>query len=383
MRARVVQLSGLDPGELARWQDLADRAIEPNAFLDPRFLEPSSRLRDDARDTRLLFVEDGDELLGVMAFAVVPRKIRGLPVRAVTPRIPVLSEESERWYPLIDPDRASETLEALLLGLSRLDLPGYLDLDCFPADGALNDALFAAAASAGVPIVERGSEEFAFLYPDPTAGTAADPSSLIALDALSTHSRKNFARLLRGLERELGGAPSLIDRGEDPSSIDDFLALQAAGWKGDSTSGGGFAYRVSGREPWFREVTSRFRAAGRLSVHSLVYEQTTLYMAVTYRSGEREFGVQDAYDERFARFRTGTLGRLAVMQRFLSQPDAAQFDPDLNPRYADSTHVYPHRRRFSSYLLATGGALPRSVVSALPVLRQVRDALTREGRQRA
>ncbi len=164
MKARVAALSGLDPGDIAKWRSLADRALEPNAFLDPRFLVPCSRLRDDARDVRLLLIEDGAELLGVMAFAVVRRKIRGLPVRAITPRIPVLSEESERWYPLVDADRAAEVLEALLMGVRSLGLTGYLDLDCFPADGPLNDALFAAAASAGVPIVERGSEEFAYLY---------------------------------------------------------------------------------------------------------------------------------------------------------------------------------------------------------------------------
>lgn len=380
MKARAAALGELEPDTVRQWRRLADRAIEPNAFLDPRFLVPSGHHRDDAKSTQLILVEDGSELLGVMAFAVVPRKIRGLPVRAVTPRIPLLSEESERWYPLIDPKRPAETLEAMLRGFRHLGLPSYLDLDCFPADGALNDALFLAAEAAHVPIVERGSEEFAYLYcpsTDETAIQADGASALLSLDGLSQHSRRNYGRLLRGLERTVGGELSIEDRGDDPAAIDEFLDLQAAGWKGDASARGGFAFRTSGNDQWFTDVASQFREDNLLSVFELKHETTTVYMGVTLRSGGRRFGMQDAFNESFSKYRVGTLGRLAMMRYFLREPKAQEFDPDMNPRYADSTRIYPHRRRFASYLLAPRGMFPKSVVGALPIIRRARDRLKR------
>lgn len=373
LTARVLALADVTPRELTSWRELADRALEPNAFLDPNFLIPSGTHRAEARGARLLVVEDQSRIVLLMSFAIVKMRIRGLPVQAITPRMPLLSEESERWHPLVDPDRPVEALKALLRGIPKLGLPSYLDFDRFPADGPLRDALFAAAKQARVPIVERGREDYAYLYQHSAHPDAASthPNHFVELSVLSTRARNNLARI----EESVGGTLTLVDRGEDPAAIEQFLDLQAAGWKGDVTSGLAYAYRVSGNAAWFTDIADRFRADHRLSVFALQHGSETVYMAVHLHSGGTEFGMQDVFDERFASFRAGSLGRRAVMRRFLSDSLERQLDPDMNPRYAGSTQEYPDRRSFASFLLAPGGAIAKSVVGALPLARRIRDAV--------
>ncbi|WP_146340756.1 hypothetical protein [Nesterenkonia sp. NBAIMH1] len=77
----------------------------------------------------------------------------------------------------------------------------------------------------------------------------------------SASTRRRARRAREALERRFGGELSLRDRGDDPQAVEDFLALQAAGWKGDASKKGE-AYQVTGRAEWLREVTDKFRSRG-------------------------------------------------------------------------------------------------------------------------
>lgn len=380
MRLRIATLAELGRSDLERWRHLADQAIEPNAFLDPRFLAPGGEPHPEAADARAVLVEHGDELRAFLPIHEAPRNIRGLHTRVVTPAIPFLSYYTPRYYPLVSPDRPSETLEALLRGMRRLRLPDFLDFEGFPGDGPLVDALTDAAAAAGVPMVERGSLDYAYLRrtdePVPSGAPTAPSPVQLSMEHLGASSRKKYAQHLRQLQRHSGTPLELTDRGDDPAAIEDFLDLQAAGWKGD-ISRGGAAMRTLGNDRWFTQVAEAFRADGRLSVFTLSGETGTVYIQVALRSGRGLFAAQDAYDETLATFRPGSLGRIAVLRNSMTDTPADFFDPNTHPRYAESSKLYPHRRRYVSYLLAHHGAVAKSVVGAIPALRRVRDRIAR------
>jgi Acetyltransferase (GNAT) domain len=376
VRARIAGLGQLDHRDIERWRDLATRAAEPNPFLEPYFLVPAAHHRQDAESTQLLLVEDDTELLAVMAFSPVKRSIRGVPINAITTGTPLLVTESERWHPLVDATRAVEALECLLDGARRLSLPSFMDLERIPADGSLAQAWYLAAASAGVPIIERGGQDYAYVYrrdePKPTEVIREASALRLRLDHLSHRTRKRFSHSLRDLEQRIGGELTMVDRGPDPDALDEFLRLQASGWKGDVSRGGG-AFLVTGQDRWFREVTSSFREDGRLCVFLLKAGADTIYASVRFRSGNGLFAVHDAFDETYAEFGAGGLGRLSVISRSMVDYPVDFYDSSMNPKYVDSTHLYPDRRRFVSLLLAPRGVLPRAALRAVPVLRNARD----------
>ncbi len=379
MKTRITTVGELGGSDFDRWRELADRALEPNAYLDPRFLAPGDRPTVDVQSTPLLLVEDGDTLQALMPFDVLRRSIRGIPVHALTPGIPFLRHLTPRYFPLVAAERAPEALEAMFHGMTSLHLPDYLDFEGFIGEGPLGEALFAAASAARVPLVERGGQEYAFLRrtdetkPLPNAPSGPRPARP-RMGHLGSSSRKKYGQYFRGLEHHNGEPISLVDRGNDPDAIEEFLNLQAAGWKGDVSRGGG-ALRLNGHDGWFVDAAEAFRADGRLCVFTLTGASGTMYMQVAIRSGDGLFAAQDAYDEGLARFRPGNLGRLTVLTHSMTDTTAEFFDPNMHPQYVDSTQLYPHRRRYVSYLLAQHGAIPKGIVGSIPTLRRVRDRI--------
>ncbi|MBW4032533.1 MAG: GNAT family N-acetyltransferase [Acidobacteria bacterium] len=379
MKARVIALTEVTPSDIERWQQLAQRASEPNPFLEPFFLASAGRYREDAQSTQLLLVEDGSQLLAVLAFEKMKRRIRGLPINAITTGTLFLRTESERWHPLVDATRAAEAIECLLGEARRLHLPGLIDLERMP-EGPLTEAWYLAAEAAHVPIIERGGQEYAYVHRTdetrPEVPLLDSAPVQLRLEHLSHRTRKRFSRSLRELQHQFGGELSLVDRGPDPDALAEFLRLQASGWKGDLTRGGG-AFLVTGQDRWFKDATASFRSEGRLSVFLMTAGTETIYSAVRFRSGNGLFAVHDAFNEDFAQYGAGGLGRLAVISRSMIDYPVDFYDSSMHPKYVDSTHLYPHRRRFVSLLLAPRGGVSKAVLRALPTARRLRDRFAR------
>jgi hypothetical protein len=386
MHTRVVVLGDLSADELERWKSLSARAIEPNPFMDPRLLSPNGHPHADGIETRLLIVEERGVFLAVMAFQLADRRIRGLPMHVVMSSTSFLFNVTARHYPLVDATRPVDAVEGLLHGLRAHGLPGLLDLISVPKNSPLEHAFFAAAASMRIPVVERGQLDYAYcrrsdaeVSPELQSATKNSSGLRVAglkMNHLSTSTAKRYRHRYHALERHTGGAVTMTDRSDDPAAIEEFLELQAAGWKGRADRGGG-ALRIVGYDAWFVETTTAFRADNDLSVFSLGSEMGTLYMAVALRSGGGLFGAQDAYDENFAQFSTGALGRLATLEYTMSNTTASFFDPNMHPKYVQSTQLYPDRRTYSTLLLATHGGLSTAVARSIPALRRLRDRIVR------
>ncbi len=384
MRARTVALDTVGTLDLQRWRELAQRAIEPNAFLDPRFLVPDGVPQNDMRQKRFLFVEDGDRLLAVMGFEETTRRVFRIPMRVQTF---ASWDYSTRRYPLVDPDRPVEALKVLLRPPRNLRLPRVLDWEFFPGTGPLNDAFLRASAALRIPVQEGGSLDYAYrVLPGQQLGPeghshASGPSTVrparIDFEHLSDRKRRRFERNFRELQHELGEV-EISDRGNDPEAITEFLDLQAAGWKGDAARGGN-AFRISDDEAWFIKLTDAFRADGDLSVFTLSTATTTIYMSVALHAGDGLFGAMDAYNEEFSRFTAGVVGRLARLEYAATELRAQFFDPNMRPSYVESTKLYPDRRRYTRYIVFSRVPFARLALrlSALLRARRPDDTSTR------
>lgn len=356
---RVVRPADLSSGEVEAWRDLAREAVEPNPFLEPEYVLPVVRHLPGGDRVMLVVAEDGGRFTGVMA---VGRRGRVGPLLRPTlsTAASAVTDHVGFMPPLVTADRAVETIVAMLrfLHSQRPTMPGILNLVHLPGSGPFEAALVAALDEAQMPWHEADVRKDCVVL---RRSGAVD-----RVQELSADRRKSVRRRRRALERELGAELRLVDRGGSPGAIEDFIRLEALGWKGDRARHGNAYALFDGGVPWIRDVVQDFGSQGRAPLLALMAGETTVYMQILLRSGSTLVCVRDAYDERFAAHGPGVLGRLATIGFFDTCTDAAllttQIDPTQYPGVAD---LYPDRRRMASVTVATGGPLDRAGVRAL------------------
>ncbi|WP_164861488.1 GNAT family N-acetyltransferase [Microbacterium sp. CPCC 204701] len=358
--------------DVERWRALASRAVEPNVYLDPRWLLTSVREHPDAADLRLLFVED-DDLRGVLAYTV-ERAWADAPFRAVSTAGRFLATHAERHHPLVDPAASHAVVETMLTALPDAGA-GLAVLRKMPGDGPLWDALTASADSLRIPMLENIRRAAA--YSAATRDAVAPEDRLepdFELAHASSRSRKRTRGYVRALERDAGEL-RLLDRSDEPAFTEDFLAMQVAGWKGDAERGG-LAMRLDPvTERWFSRILTQFRADGDVCALELQGEEDTVYSTVSLRSGGVWAGFLDTYHDGYAKHSAGTLGRIAELNHLRRTSADQPFDPNLDPFYAASTNLYPDRRDRVDLILAPGGLRARALLGVMPRARAARDTL--------
>ncbi|HEY0214766.1 MAG TPA: GNAT family N-acetyltransferase [Cellulomonas sp.] len=378
MHPRLIPLSAVTDADVRAWQRLADAAAEPNAFLDPRFLVPARHAGRGAADVRLVVVQEAEEWLAVLAVttkSVAP----GVPLRATTTGGAFLTTYSDRHHPLVRTGRETEALEALLRAVPAVGLPALVQLQHFPAEGVLADSLAEVLARSRMLVHERrrAVSAFAARRTVPDAPVCA-PSTLgrvldlpLVVDHLGAGRRKDLRRRIRALERAAGGPLLLEDVSADPATDDDFITLQASGWKGDLAAGGAALGLDPSAQRWFRSLLDGFRRTGDLLALRLVAGGRTQWMGYTLRSGRACFGFLDAYCEQHRHLSPGAVGRLAELTHVLASTDARYLDPAFDARYAVGAQTYPDARTHVDLLVATRGMVAHSAVRAMPVARRL------------
>ncbi|TLP97033.1 GNAT family N-acetyltransferase [Nesterenkonia salmonea] len=343
---------------ISGWEDLAETAAEPNAFLDPRFLRPCASHLEEAEDVELAVVRDGNELVALHAFSDQPIQLRGV--------APVATSTSGRFFdqvmavrrPLISGTDPAGAATSLLQAMSLSERPGVLAMVGAPGEGKVAEAIRAAAVDCNMPRHTLSTFETAWyrrksVPPRKSAGARELVDIVAGQTYLSTSARKKMKQRLRAMERTFGPV-SLVDRSKDPLAVDDFLALENAGWKGD-VSQGGAAYAAESKSAWLREVAHQFRDSGHLYVNELRAGATTVYLAIELRSGDGVFALRETFNEEAAKFSPGLLGRVLVQNRILSIPGVQFYDPCMGEAAPEVQRLLPERRTHETYMLAVRG----------------------------
>lgn len=371
MHIRLMPLAQVSEHDVRAWQRLADGAAEPNLYLDPRFLVPARHRGGDSDEIRLLVVEDDGDWLAVLAVAI--RRIgHRVPLRAATTGGEFMAVHAGRHQPLVHAGRTVEALTALLRGTADVGLPGLVQLRRFPADGPLSDALAEVVAATSVRVHEYRRESAAFAYRTTASAHAPPPGAPetgppLATGHMGPSARKDVRRRARGLARDAGGPLALHDVSADPGVDDEFVELQAAGWKGDVDRGGDALRLDPAAERWFRTVTATFRARDDAMVLRLDAGGATQFLTYALRSGGAWFGFLDTYCEKHSKFSPGAIGRLAEAAHLATTTDAPFFDPAFGARYTTGALLYPHRREYVDLLVAAHGLAAQVVVRGAPL----------------
>jgi CelD/BcsL family acetyltransferase involved in cellulose biosynthesis len=358
--ARLVPLADLGERDLAAWRRLADGAAEPNPFFDPDFVLPAAAALGEAGEVALIQLGDGEEWVAC------------LPVR-----------QYRRWHRLPLPCLATWLHSYCLLGTPLL-APGR---EREALAGIVAAAAGAGAAFAGFEWVSGGGPIAAALAV--TAGPRAiefDRFSRATLERrpeddylegwVKSKDRRELRRRARLLGEELGGEPELVDRSEDGTAIDDFLRLEASGWKGRE---GTALASIPGHPEFLRETARRFGERGAFRLLMLEAGGQPVAGRCSYVADGVDFCFKIGYDEAFARFGPGRELELRMVERFHADPSLQMLDSCTAPDNELYNRLWRDRRELASTVLPAAGARGRVAVPAV----RAAIALRERRRQRA
>lgn len=350
------------------WRALCARAAEPNVFYEPAF----------ARAAAPVF---GADVGVVLVWSQAPRRLLGLfPLRRARRRyglpFPLLVGWTHPYAPLgtplVDRDTIPPTLAAMLDHVTSSDaLPPRLLLSYVTDDGPVARALDGVLAQRGGVQSLLGRHERALLLP---RGDGAEPE-------IGKRKRKELARQRRRLA-ELGTlAFERVDPADTARALDDFLVLEAAGWKGAARTA---ALNDTAVHRFVSEAVAGLAAEGKASVIRLLLAGRPIACGLTLTSGTGGWFWKIAYDETFARYSPGALLTLDLTHA-LTGSDLDFVDSCAVADHPMIDHFWRGRRTVSDRLIALSPGPAFALACRLEGLRRrivgnaksVRDAIRR------
>jgi CelD/BcsL family acetyltransferase involved in cellulose biosynthesis len=338
VKGRVISVRSITAADEAAWRALADGAIEPNPLYEPDCLIPAARHQTFGAEIGLAIAEEDGRW-----YACVPtrnvKRWHKLPYPMVTSQVRRMIYQGT---PLVDRERSVEAVRALLSGLAGARGARVFALQEI-TEGEVATVVRQAATALGLPWYDFETFERGFLVrqADHTRGST-----------LKSETRRNLQKKRRRLTRELGKEPEFVDRSADPAAIDDYIALEAAGYK----LGIGVAMTtVPGETEYFREMCARFAAAGRLHVLALQAGDASLAMDIWIRGREGEFMIKTSYDQRYSAYSPGLMLHIDAMVFFHEHSDAEWLETCTYNGNQLFLRIYPDRRRITSLFIVLDG----------------------------
>ena len=288
---------------LRAWNGLLDRCLEDNVFLDPAFcLTAASHLAPRERP-RFILVWAAGPAAERNLIAVCPVALPRNPLRRLA--TVWVHDLTALGVPLLDRDQAAKGLEALLAWMAE-GLPGRgaVLFEALPADGPTAAVLRRVAET-----TRRGRVVIRHWHRAVLCREGAPDRA--GLDALSTKAGKDARRQARRLA-DRGRLDYASLRGDLDGATDQFLALEAGGWKGRA---GTALLRVAAQAAFARTMIRRLGRKGRCRIERLALDEAPIAMAVVLSCGRTDYLWKIAYAEDLARFSPGVQLVLAFSER--------------------------------------------------------------------
>lgn len=358
MSARLVPLAELSATDLEAWRDLADRALAPNPFFDPDFVLPAAHGLGSYDRVAVVVTEKDGEWQGCQPVRRYNRWYR-LPLPCLTTwrhpycllGTPLLSEQSDG------------AMQAIAGEMSAAKGSAFAALEWLSAEGSIG-------------------EDVEELAPSPIPFESFSRAILIRrrqndyLDGrLKGKHRREFRRLARGLEEELGGELELVDRAGDPDALDAFLELEASGWKGREATA---LAADPDHAAFFREMAARMAERGALELFFLEANGRVAAAHCSLLAGGGSFCFKIAFDESLRSYSPGRELQLQLIDRFHDDGRLRWMDSCADPDNQLFNRLWPDRRQLQTVACRAQGPLGAIAPTAVRAL-----ASARERRRRA
>jgi len=370
--AAVVALDA--PGRhRGEWKALAKRALEPNIFYDPDFALPAAAALAPGKALRGVCVHTDEadrpaRLCGLFPFTLSRRW--GIPITAGVAFIHPYAMSSA---PLVGAGKQTQAVSAFLDWLERGgDAPAAWLFRFLPQDGALKEAFDAALAESGMRCRTFARYERAVLD-----GSRIDRGDFVA--TMSPKRRREYRRLRRKLDGCGVVTVTRASAAEDvPVAMREYLALEAAGWKGRCGTAAGLTRATC---EMFEAIAGGLGESGQIRVDALRLDGAPAAMAVSCGVGNSWWLWKISYDEAFAAFSPGVLAVLEVSERAIA--DGERYDSCALPGIPMIERLWRERRPYADMLIVPDrlGALG-DVVIQLESLRRQAEMAAKAARQR-
>ncbi|GLS45045.1 GNAT family N-acetyltransferase [Methylobacterium brachythecii] len=337
---------------LPAWRELARDPLVENLFFEAEFALAAADAFGGG--IRLLTVSDQPpEAPGARLLALWPCRV----VRRWGVPIPALMGWTHGFSifgpPLLARDEAAPALRALFDAPGHLGLPRRLLMPYLPLDGPFATLLNDTLARTGSRRADFWAHERGFL--DPAAGRGGTRDAYLGAQ-LSERKARQLGRLFRRISAEAQAEHEII---RDPNglaeALDDYVALESAGWKGRA----GTAVAKRPREAAFLAGLVRsYGAGGRMRIDRLRRGGRSLAVSLSLETGSTFWFLKIAHDETEAKNSPGALLVERVTRSLLADPRIIEADSCAPPNFSLIETFWGERRRLAHGLIEASGGDP-------------------------
>ncbi len=343
---------------LTQWGELAARALVPNVFYEPAFALAAAP------------VFGGDAGAVLVWSGTMPRKLIGFfPARVAARRygmkLPVLVGWTHPYAPLgtplIEREAAEPVIAAWLAYLAgSAKLPGLLLLPFLPEDGLFAASLAAILRRAQMPAAGFNRHARALLEPH------GDRSAYLE-HALGARKYRELRRTVRRLA-EFGAL--MFTAASEPAAVaaalEDFLALEASGWKGKAGTAAACDEEIRG---FVKDAVTALAAEHKVAINRIFLDGRPIAAAITLRSGDNAWFWKIAYDETLARFAPGVMLTAFVTEQLAEDATIARTDSCATADHAVMNRTWSERLPLCDVLIAVRPQAPFARAQRLERMR--------------
>ncbi|MBS0534508.1 MAG: GNAT family N-acetyltransferase [Proteobacteria bacterium] len=347
----------------AAWADLTTRAIEANAFYHPAWSRAVARHVKGQIGMRALLAWDGPakrRLIGLMLVAPAWNCLR-LPLPFFV-----------GWYayaplttPLLDRDHPEAAARALLTAARKAGAHAVM-LPAMAQDGTVAAALRAAAAPFGAAPRVFNAHERARLDATQDADEAAQ--------ALGSKKLKELRRQRNRLADSGDVSFKIAAPGaEADAALEQFLALEAAGWKGEA---GTALASKQGDIAFMKEALPAMVRDGTAQIATLSSGDKVVAAGVLLRHLNRAYFFKIAYDESVAKMSPGVQLTLDITRAMCADAQIDSVDSTAIANHPMIDHIWRGRQPVADLFLPTQSGKPAFALFAalIEMRRTLRDA---------
>lgn len=345
------------------WETLSNTSIERNVFFEPEMLLPALDVYRDAEPRVLL------------AYAKPRGKPNGEPVLCGLFPLAISSDQKqtrlrsfETWRypqaflttPLLRSDVGLETLEAFWRYLeAQKRAPLFVTFNGVNGDGPFQRLLIQFLQTTGSPSFVRSQHSRALFLPS---------ESTEAYFARWSRVRRHSVTRLEKRLGELGELTleSLQADGNLSTWLDEFLQLEANGWKGRV----GTALGINDSDKEFtKQMLERSFHSGKLMMLALKLDGKTIAIKCNILSGRCGFAWKIAYDESLYKYSPGCVLEKLNVEQMHALNCCDWMDSCAAPNHPMIDSLWPDRRVIQSVSIPTQRRGSNLVIAALPMLR--------------
>jgi CelD/BcsL family acetyltransferase involved in cellulose biosynthesis len=326
------------------WRDLVGRAVVDNAFLEPALVAAAAGAGAAAIVVLLAWsaprAGEPSRLIGVWALA--RQRLFGLlPVAVLTTPV---SDHAFLGNPVLDGGAATEALSAMLDALAaEPSLPKLLVVGSLDAAGPAAAVFAGTLARRNAPITLLETRQRPALWKTVEGSGAAPVSS-------------SRAKSLRRRRQRLAGQGEVVCARYDEVAglgpvVEEFLTLEASGWKGRRSRRGRAILREPSLAAFFRAAIVGLASRGQARITALRLDGRAIAMQLTIRSGGTAFAWKSAYDETLRAYAPGFLLHREVTSDLLADPDLSRVDSCNHDDTGHMAEFWAGRRDVSDLLV--------------------------------